>query len=56
MGILRSTRRSSYRLGRILGDVNALTSLDPTKVAKRVIRKKVTARTLGALVRLFNRG
>ena len=45
-------RRSSYKLGRILGDVEALEQ-GPTAYAKRRVRRKVYAKTNGLTRRLL---
>ena len=39
MSALSKTRRDCYRCASILGDVQALASGDPAKIAKRVCRK-----------------
>jgi hypothetical protein len=38
---IRKPRRSLYRDARILGDVEAVASGKPSKVAKRVVRRRV---------------
>ena len=39
MGMLRKLRRSLYKGARILGDVNAVTSGNPARMAKRMMNK-----------------
>ncbi len=43
---LGSVRRGAYKVGRVLGDVQAVTSGSPTKMAKRVGRK-IAWKTVG---------
>ncbi len=50
MKIINKTRRTLYRTASILGDVNALISLNPKKIAKRFGRK-VTGRASGKTIR-----
>jgi len=39
MSLLRSTRRSCYRLARVLGDLSALLSGSPRRIVKRATNK-----------------
>lgn len=49
MSILRRTRRAAYRTGSILGDVQAVKSGSPRKIAARYVRKSILRR-LGGLI------
>ena len=47
------TRRRLYRAASILGDVEAIASGSPRKMARRAVRKVATRKTMGLLGRLF---
>ena len=51
---LRKLRRSMYRFGRDLGDVEAVASGNPAKVGKRIVRRRIY-REEGKLTRRFLR-
>ncbi len=53
MSLLRSFRRTAYRSASRAGDLEALASGDPSKIVKRYVRKRSTAKTLGLLARIF---
>lgn len=53
MSPLRRSRRAAYRYGSAAGDVEALASGSPTKIVKRLARKRATRGLMGALARIF---
>ncbi len=50
---IHKTRGLLYKLARVLGDVSAATSGDPTKMTKRVGRRAVGKKTGRAIGKLF---
>jgi hypothetical protein len=48
---LRRVRRATYRLGSLLGDVDAITSGDPERMAKRFLIRKPLGRLFGRVMR-----
>lgn len=44
---LRRAQRDAYRISRLTGDLNALTTGGVPRLAKRIVRRQVTRRTVG---------
>lgn len=53
MSLLRKSRRAAYRYGSIAGDVEAVASGSPSKIVKRLVRKRATRGLMGLLGRIF---
>jgi hypothetical protein len=53
MSLLRRSRRAAYRYGSIAGDGEAVASGSPSKMVKRLVRKRTTRGVMGILARIF---
>jgi len=56
MGLISGLSKTTYKFGKILRDLNALSSGDPAKIVKRIMRKRAGSISAKGLGSVFHEG